>query len=549
MSNLEQTVRAITLAFFISCLVTPLQLSAQLDDRDSLSESSGDSQVATDEQAALRQVEGHLAFLASDAMGGRDTATVQGAITAQYMASQLYALGLEPAGDDGSFQQTYPLVVSGLDMSGLRFDVLADEERRESFVPEDDYAVSGFGGAGCEVDAPVVFAGHGLVHEASGVDDYAGLDVEGKFVMVLSGTPQGDENIPGLSSASRGRAKRRQASARGAAGLITIVLPDDVRANTTFRYSKARMGGESMGLPSGEDETQPFPRVYVQHAAAEKIFKAAGRDLTEAAGQWSPDPGASSFLLEGIRLALDVPVYTQELTSENTVALLRGSDAELADEMIVISAHMDHVGVGDDGSIFNGADDNATGTTGLLMVAQALAKNRSSLGRSVVILAVSGEEKGLLGSEWWVANPTVDIDKVVANINIDMIGRNQPDSIGVTPSPEHSEHNTLVSKSLLLGPAAGLEVEWTAGEGEFKRRVDEYYYRSDHVNFSKAGIPVVFFFAGEHEDYHKPTDTVEKIDAQKVLRVSNLVALLAQAVSRDSERPTRFSKSEGSESR
>lgn len=541
--------RATTLIFLISCSAAPSVASAQLDDREQSVQFADVSDAALSEEAALRQVEGHLAFLASDAMGGRDTATVQGAITAQYMASQLYAYGLEPAGDDGSFQQTYPLVVSGLDMNGLRFDVMAGEERRESFVPEDDYVVSGFGGMGCELDAPVVFAGYGLVHEASGVDDYAELDVEGKFVMVLSGAPQSGENVPARSSASRGRAKRRQASARGAAGLITIVLPDDVRANTSFHYTKARMGGESMSLPGGDGETQSFPRVYVQHAAAEKIFEAAGRDLTQATDEWTSVPGASSFLLEGVRLALNAPVHTQELTSENTVALLRGSDAELADEMIVISAHMDHVGVDDDGSIFNGADDNATGTTGLLMVAQALARDPSSLGRSVVILAVSGEEKGLLGSEWWVANPTVDIDKVVANINIDMIGRNQPDSIGVTPSPEHPDHNTLVSKAQLLGPEAGLEVEWTAGEGEFRRRVDEYYYRSDHVNFSKVGIPVAFFFAGEHEDYHKSTDTVEKIDAQKVLRVSNLVALLTQAVSRDLEPPTRISKSDASESR
>lgn len=541
--------RAMTLFSLILWCALPSMAVAQENDLEQLTSYAPMSETGSAEEAALRQIQGHMSFLASDAMGGRDTATVEAAITSEYVASQLYSYGFEPAGDDGTYLQTYPLVLSGLDVEALRFDLMKGEDVLASFTPDDDYAVRGYGGTGYEVDAELVFAGHGLVVEDSGVDDFAGLDVEGKLVVVISGAPESKEIEPAIIVASNWRAKQREAKNRGAVGLVIINPPDDERAAQWFRFAKARMRGESMNLGGQGSEAEPFPRLYVEAAAAGKIFEAAGRDLPLALAERASTAGLGGFPLSGIHLSLAAPVASTDLASNNTVAILRGTDPALADEMIVLSAHMDHVGVDENGSIYNGADDNASGTTTLLMVAQALARDPSRLGRSVVILGVTGEEKGLLGSEWWVAHPTVDITKVVGNINIDMVGRNQTDAIGVTPSPKHPEHNSMVSLAESLGPEAGIEVEWFAGAGEFRRRVDEYYYRSDHVNFSNAGIPVIFFFAGEHEDYHKPSDTLEKIDIRKMLRVANLVTLLTRAISVHPERPVRFSKSSASDGR
>jgi len=524
----------------VACWASPAR--AQHDDVELLNRYAQTSEVSSVELTAMRRIEGHMRFLASDAMAGRDTATVTGDVTAEYVASQLLAYGVEPAGDDGTFLQHYPLVRSGLDLERLRFDMHVDGELERSFVADDEYAVRGYGAAGYDMRGGVVFAGHGLVDNASGVDDFGGLDVEGRFVLVLAGAPTIEDIDPGLVVASNWRAKQEHAKGLGALGLIIINPPDDERAAQWFRFAKARMRGQSMNLGGEERASNPFPRLYVESAVAEAMFDAAGHDFAEALDLRTDTAGLGGFTLSDVTLDLAAPVAAEELSSANTVGIIRGSDPELADEMLVLSAHMDHVGVDDSGEIYNGADDNASGTSVILMAAQALARDPSRLRRSIVILGVTGEEKGLLGSEWWVSNPTVDIDKVVGNINIDMVGRNQPDSIGVTPSPDHPEHNSLVTMAQSLTEEAGIEIEWQAGEGDYLRKVDEYYYRSDHVNFSNAGIPVIFFFAGEHEDYHKPTDTVEKIDIYKVMRVANLVTLLSRVAANSPERPVRFAK-------
>jgi len=145
-----------------------------------------------------------------------------------------------------------------------------------------------------------------------------------------------------------------------------------------------------------------------------------------------------------------------------------------------------------------------------------------------------------LVSEWWVKNPTLPIDSVIADINVDMVGRNDPDSVGITPSPEHADYNTLVAQAVAAGPGVGLSVSWSAGEGKYRRRVDSYYSRSDHANFAEKGIPVVFFFAGEHEDYHQPGDTLDKIDFDKVAKVSQLVETLVASVAEADDRPQRL---------
>jgi hypothetical protein len=490
---------------------------------------------------ALRQVDGHLSFLASDTMAGRDTGSVEADISAVYVASMFRRFGLEPAGDDGTYLQTYPLVRTRLDLAALQFDMLLNGEAIRSFVPEDEYAVRGYGASGYELDGELVFAGHGLLDTVSGVDDYADLDVEGRFVLAILGAPDGDQPTS-LRTVANWRAKQTAARERGAKGLLLINPPGDERAAQRYRFTTRAMLRSQIALGGEMAEADPFPRLYLQPVVARELFAAAGMDFDVAMSAREESAGLGGFALDGVRISLAAPVAAEAFSSRNTAAMLVGSDPELSKEVIVLSAHMDHVGVDGEGNVFNGADDNASGTTALMMVAEAMASDPVPPRRSILFMAVTGEEKGLLGSEWWVAHPTIDIERVVANVNIDMVGRNAPDSIGVTPSPDHAEFNSLVSLAQELGPAAGLEVSWFAGEGEYRRRVDEYYYRSDHVNFSNAGIPVIFFFAGEHEDYHQLTDTMEKIDIQKVLRVSDLVEQVVRRSADQAEKPVRFAK-------
>lgn len=218
----------------------------------------------------------------------------------------------------------------------------------------------------------------------------------------------------------------------------------------------------------------------------------------------------------------------------NVVAILPGSDPLLRRTHVVLSAHMDHVGVGpphaSGDSIYNGADDNASGTAALVEVAEAFAALSEPPARSLVLLAVSGEEKGLLGSRWFSENPPMPIASIVANLNIDMIGRNAPDSI-VVIGQEYSSLGPLVREVAARREDLGLVVipdPWPE---------ERFFFRSDHFNFARREIPALFFFAGTHEDYHRPSDEVEKIDTRKASRVARLVFHTALAVAEAAEPP------------
>jgi Zn-dependent M28 family amino/carboxypeptidase len=222
------------------------------------------------------------------------------------------------------------------------------------------------------------------------------------------------------------------------------------------------------------------------------------------------------------------------MRAPNVIGILPGSDPELRDSYVVFSAHFDHVGVGRPDaagdSIYNGADDNASGTSGLLEVARAFASLPKAPARSLVFLAVSGEEKGLLGSEYYSDHPTVPLEKIVANINVDMIGRNAADSI-VVIGQEYSTLGPLVQEVAAAHPELGLTVAQDIWPEQ------RFFFRSDHYNFARKDIPALFFFAGVHEDYHRPSDHVEKIDTDKTARVARLIFYTAYEIANRSTAP------------
>jgi Zn-dependent M28 family amino/carboxypeptidase len=222
-------------------------------------------------------------------------------------------------------------------------------------------------------------------------------------------------------------------------------------------------------------------------------------------------------------------------TPPNVVATLMGSDPTLRNEYVVFSAHMDHVGLGapdaSGDSIFNGADDDASGTATMLEVAEAFASLPQRPARSMIFLAVSGEEKGLLGSAFFTENPPVPIERMVANINLDMVGRNNPDSI-IGIGNEYSSLGTLVQEVATAHSELGLVV------GPDPLPEERLFFRSDHFNFAKAGVPAIFFTTGLHDQYHKQSDEVELIDTDKISRVGRLVFHLALEIATLPTAPT-----------
>jgi hypothetical protein len=511
-----------------------------------------------------RLIESHLEFLASDDLGGRETGTVQSLATGQYVASAMREAGLQPAAGEGSFLQSYPLEADRLNREATHLTLTTASGPRELKFA-DDFALRGFNSTGFDLNAECVFAGHGLVSEKLGVDELAGLDVTNRWVVVLEGAPTGRDALAGqktdttpqgqrgggndVRAISNGRAKRTAAQAKGALGLITI-YDETGPSKEMFADLADQAEHPTMAVAPTADETpKAWPSISLKSEAGRALLAAGGVDLDQertARANWpadaegKPGPLKPGHALTGASVHLVATVVAEKTHAYNILGSIPGSDPAVANETVLVTAHNDHIGTLPDGRVNNGADDNASGTTTLLVTAEELAK-RPAPRRTIVFLSVSGEEKGLWGSEWWVDHPTVPLADVVGDINIDMVGRNDPDAVGATPSPEHPDYNTLVAHAVEIGPSCGINVTWTAPAAS-KDMVDNYYSRSDHYNFARKGIPVVFFFSGIHEDYHKPTDDIEKIDRNKIAKMVELVGHLATDTANAAERPHKITK-------
>jgi len=489
-----------------------------------------------------RLIDAHIDFLASDDMGGRETGTVHSQITGQYVASVYRAAGLEPGGDDGTYLQSYPMSANRtlLDETSMAVSSV-DGPESSGLELFDDYVVRGLGSTGTDLSAGVVFAGYGIVSEEDGVDEFAGLDFSGKWALVIDGRPPERRD---LRRYSNWRSKRAAAQEAGAVGLL-LVADESTDSGKRYLDSLAdTMRHPRMSVDHGDGGVdEAWPMIWMRERAANAVMAAAGLDVAAetAARAEQIVPGRA---LGGVNVSLAARVEKEGTHAYNILGLLPGSDPEVAHETIVVTAHNDHVGIMKDGRINNGADDNASGTTTLLVAAQLMAAAPAPR-RSVLFLSVSGEEKGLLGSAWWVEHPTLPLEDCIGNINIDMVGRNDPTAVGVTPSPEHQDYNTMVTRAVELGQEVGIDVGFTVpamdGGDEL---VDEYYRRSDHYNFAEQGMPVAFFFSGVHEDYHRPTDTLEKIDRNKLRLMTDLVSQLITDIANAEDRPFEFADGE-----
>ncbi len=250
------------------------------------------------------------------------------------------------------------------------------------------------------------------------------------------------------------------------------------------------------------------------------LFKETGLDPAQAKPR----------VLDGVHAKFSFAAKKDVKEDRNVIGFFPGTDPEKKKEVIIFSAHYDHVGVGADGQIFNGSDDNASGTSALLEIAEAFGDGPKPA-RTIAMLWVSGEEKGLLGSQWFADHiPLPEGYKIVADINIDMVSRNDGKSIGLTPSEKHPSYNTLAIQAKESANAEGLELKYDA---------DQFFERTDSANFARKGIPVVFFFSGIHPDYHRPTDDVEKADFDKAARVARAAYRLGWLTAQAPDVPTK----------
>ena len=430
-------------------------------------------------------IEAHMRFLASDSLRGRDAGTDGFNIAADYVESHYRLLGLSPAGDDGAYFQQVRLRTTRRDNDAGRLEIngvggLRVLENLEDFVidPEPGQAAS-------SVTAAVVFAGFGIDAPELGVDDYAGLEVEGKIVLILVGAPA---SLPTDEKAhlSRDETKARTAASHGAVGLLRV-HPGSADGDPFVRAARGAEGGSMSWVRSDGRGHDAAPGLragaLLSRQAAALLFQDAEKSFDEA--------GA------GTTVGFDLPVEVtlsqasrySDFESPNVVAVLPGIDADLRHEYVVVTAHLDHVGVGrpdDSGDdIYNGAGDNASGTAVLLEVARSLAARPPR--RSVIFVAATAEERGLLGSDFFVHDPPVPVGDIIANVNLDS-GVFLYDFADIIPCG--TAHSSLAAN---VGRVAAL---LELGVGEDPLPEEALFTRSDHYRFVQQGIPSMFFMCG-----------------------------------------------------
>jgi hypothetical protein len=465
-------------------------------------------------------VKAHMAFLADDLLEGRATGTRGYDLAARYVAAQLAAIGLEPAGDDGTWFQSVPLLESKLDEATLSIRPESGAPRVLTF--KDDFLMAGdLLRTAARAEAPMVFAGFGVSAPELSHDDYAGLDVRGKVVVVLSNAPSRFPSEQRAHHASR-RRKAEIAAARGAVGLIFVRTSQDEKvlpwARMVANPDTAAVGWLTRaGSPADVPEALQGAAV-LSRAGAATLF--GGSPVTLDTVLAEAEKGApKGFHLAAIATLTSRSTH-RRFTSPNVVARLPGADARLAQTSIVYSAHLDHVGVGtavDGDTIYNGAYDNALGSGALIETARALASLPERPKRSMVFAFVTAEEKGLVGSDYFAANPPAAVGRPIANVNMDMPLLLFPIATVVAFGAEHSTMGEVAARAATL---AGL----TLIPDPMPEQT--LFVRSDQYSFVRKGVPAVFLvpgftssdpkvdgparfgeFLGRH--YHQPSDEID----------------------------------------
>ena len=464
-------------------------------------------------------IRNRIGILADDSMLGRATPSPQLEQVAQYVAAEFQRFGLKPGGDNGGFLQRYGIVQRQLDTARAALEI-AGPAGAQTLKPGRSVNLLPFGPPPSrDVAGPVVlFAGPGDTARP-----LAGADVRGAWIVIIGSAQPSGLRITDPAPEAGLRA--------GAAGILVI----SNRPDTMWQSRLERLSRPTLTVPwaAAADTVRRPALLEIRDADAARTL---GIDPAALRGQ----PNRTARRLEGITLTYR-PAY-RELSSAsapNVIGILEGSDPQLKNEYVFFTGHMDHVGTPGAGqgcsarggdTICNGADDDASGTVAVIEAAEAFSRLSPRPKRSLVFMTVSGEERGLWGSEYFSEFPTVPLAGVVADLNTDMVGRNWRDTIAVI-GKEHSDLGATLNRVSAAHP----ELRMRAIDDIWPQ--ENFYFRSDHYNFARKGVPILFFFNGTHDDYHEVSDSPDKIDAEKETRIVKLVFYLGLDIANASQRP------------
>lgn len=489
----------------------------------SLAASAHDHSASTTAfQPDTQRIKSHLFFLADDLLEGRDTGSRGHDIAALYIATEFAKYGLTPAGTDG-FMQDVQFRKSLLVQESPEFTITTDEGSTSLSYPKQYLMGPSLLAETSAIEAEMVFVGYGIVADELEHNDYDGMDVDGKIVVTLAGKPASFPSEEGAHFAS-GYQKNKYAAERGAVGVITVTTPKNEKvrpyqSRLSYIHTPSMAWLQEDGTPANRFE-QLKGGAYLSEGAAKILFKDAPRSLEDIYADLEEDKSPAGFALKG-RVSLSRKSQHEQISSPNVIGMLEGSDPELKNEYVVYSAHSDHIGFSKTvkkDNINNGAMDNASGTAVMLETARLFSEMDTKPKRSILFVSVTGEEKGLLGADYFARNPTVPVENMVANVNLDMPILTYEFADVIAFGASHSDLKESVAQA-----AANADIKLSADPWPEQA----LFTRSDHYAFVKQGVPAVFMVPGltsKDPDvdgskvfgqflsthYHKPSDDINQ---------------------------------------
>ena len=500
------------------------------------------------ETITAAQLRSYLTFIASDEMEGRDTPSRGLDTTAKFIAMNLGRWGFKPAGDDGTFFQKIGLRRDALDASKTIAEI-----NGQKFAIGDDFLPNAVSAA---LTGPLVYVGNGWVIKSKNLDPYQGVDVKDKIMVVLGqpfpGLPRG---ITRADLAGRQGADwinpATYAQQHGAKGILVIADSQTSQNWEQLRLRSMQPGRAFVEKFAVQPNGAPVPAITMSMKMANALFEGEKFDAaTLVSKNESGEPVAAFDLSANKKVSVTVAVKTEHPMTQNIVAVWEGSDPVLKNEYVAVGAHYDHIGICAPGTadpICNGADDDGSGTTALLGMAEAISQAKQRPKRSVLFVWHCGEEKGLWGSRYFTDYPTIPLDHIVTQLNIDMIGRSKKDGDADPRNASLTGPNAIyVIGSTMMSTELG-NLAQTVNKSFLNLTYDvkyddpadpnRFFFRSDHFNYARKGIPIIFFFDGVHEDYHRPGDEPQKIDYDKMEKVARTIYMTLWEVTALPARP------------
>ncbi|SMO37178.1 M28 family peptidase [Solitalea koreensis] len=474
----------------------------------------------------------HLTILASDEYGGRETGQKGAEMASDYIANYFKGLGLQ-APVNGSYFQNIPLVEKSLDTTIFMVN-------GKSYGFGTDFLVSGSSNPDkIQIKTnEIVFAGYGI--QSANYNDLKDVSIKGKPVIVMYGEPVGKNGLNLITQSNNAseytaNPRKRIDDIKAMEPSVIFIVLEGMRAKFGNNHLKEK---KIEFAKIEKNNGTRIPVVYISNELADVILGVSHTSLDNFKAKVAKSTQPQSKAIK-LNLDLNIQLVAKPINARNVLGFLPGSD--LKDEVLVITAHYDHIGVGT-GDVFNGADDDGSGTTAVMELAEAFmqAKNEGKgPRRSILFMTVVGEEKGLLGSEWYSEHPVFPLEKTITDLNIDMIGRIDPEHAA------DSNYVYIIGSDKLSTDLHNVNEQ--ANKTYTKLNLDykyndpndpnRFYYRSDHYNFAKHNIPIIFYFNGVHADYHKPSDEVSKIVFPLQAKRAQLVFYTAWELANSAKRP------------